>query len=450
MARAAASIRFREAAGLTAYARNARTHSDDQVLEIAASMREWGWTMPVLISEGCEGAVDGEIIAGHGRVLAAAAIYGAGETIRMASGADIPPGQVPVIMARGWTEAQRRAYVIADNQIGLNAGWDEAILQMELIDLRDVGFDLSKIGFDDAELAGLLDVNLDPQTDPDEAPPLPAEPVSRRGDVWVLGRHRLVCGDATSAAEVAMCIGAGAKPHLMVTDPPYGVDYDPAWRARAGVNLNKAKLGKVANDDRADWREAWALFPGDVVYCWHGALHAAEVAASLVTSGFEIRAQIIWAKDRLVLSRGDYHWQHEPCWYAVRKGKTHQWAGDRSQTTLWSIPAREDEGHGHSTQKPVECMRRPMENNSCPGDGVYDPFVGSGTTIIAAEMTGRRCTALEINPAYVDVVVLRWQAFTGGAATLESDGRSFRAVAAERVPKTAEGPHEAGPLLADA
>jgi ParB-like chromosome segregation protein Spo0J len=185
MARAAVS--FREVAGLTAYARNARTHSDEQVLEIAASMREWGWTVPVLIAVGCEGAVDGEIIAGHGRVLAAAAIYGAGETIRMASGADVPPGQVPVVVARGWTEAQRRAYVIADNQIGLNAGWDEAVLRMELVDLREFGFDLSKIGFDDAELAGLLNVNLDPQADPDDVPEPPAVPVSRTGDLWLLG-----------------------------------------------------------------------------------------------------------------------------------------------------------------------------------------------------------------------------------------------------------------------
>jgi ParB-like chromosome segregation protein Spo0J len=189
MARPAASIRFLEVAGLTAYARNARTHSDEQVMEIAASMREWGWTMPVLIAEGCEGAVDGEIIAGHGRVLAAASIYAAGETIRMASGTEIPPGHVPVVVARGWSEAQRRAYVIADNQIGLNAEWDEAILRTELVDLREFGFDLSKIGFDDAELAGLLDVTLDPLTDPDEVPEAPAVPVSRPGDLWLLGAH---------------------------------------------------------------------------------------------------------------------------------------------------------------------------------------------------------------------------------------------------------------------
>lgn len=187
MARVAASITFRPVAGLTAYARNARTHSNDQVLEIAASMVEWGWTMPVLIAEGCEGAVDGEIIAGHGRVLAAAGLYAAGKTIRMANGADIPPGQVPVIIARGWTEAQRRAYVIADNQIGLNAEWDDAILRMELVDLREFGFDLSKIGFDDAELAGLLDVTLDPHADPDDVPDVPANPVSRPGDLWLLG-----------------------------------------------------------------------------------------------------------------------------------------------------------------------------------------------------------------------------------------------------------------------
>ena len=200
----------------------------------------------------------------------------------------------------------------------------------------------------------------------------------------------------------------------MVTDPPYGVQYDPAWRALLGVNLNTGKLGKVQNDDRADWREAWALFPGAVAYVWHDALHAAEVQTSLEVSGFEMRSQIIWAKDRFAISRGHYHWQHETCWYAVRKGGKGYWAGDHSQTTLWRIPAREDAGHGHGTQKPVECMRRPIENNSSPGQLVYDPFLGSGTTLIAAEQTGRVCYGLEIDSHYVDVVCKRWADFTGG------------------------------------
>jgi DNA modification methylase len=225
---------------------------------------------------------------------------------------------------------------------------------------------------------------------------------------------------------------AGVSPHLMVTDPPYGVNYDPAWRKRAGVNLNERKLGKVANDDRADWREAWALFPGSVAYVWHAGRHTSEVQLSLEASGFDIRSQIIWAKDRFALSRGHYHWQHEPCWYAVRGTAGTNWSGDRKQSTLWTINAREDDGHGHGTQKPVECMRRPIENNSSAGQAVYEPFSGSGTTIIAAEMTGRCCVAIELDPAYIDVAVLRWQAFTGGTATLEDTGKSFAEVAAER------------------
>jgi hypothetical protein len=228
---------------------------------------------------------------------------------------------------------------------------------------------------------------------------------------------------------------AGVSPHLMVTDPPYGVNYDPAWRKRAGVNLNERKLGKVANDDRADWREAWALFPGSVAYVWHAGQHTSEVQQSQEASGFDIRSQIIWAKERFALSRGHYHWQHEPCWYAVRGTSGTKWSGDRKQSTLWTINAREDDGHGHGTQKPVECMRRPIENNSSAGQAVYEPFSGSGTTIIAAEMTGRCCLAIELDPAYIDVAVLRWQAFSGGIATLEDTGRPFAEVAAERQAK---------------
>ncbi len=188
------------------------------------------------------------------------------------------------------------------------------------------------------------------------------------------------------------------------------------------------------NDDRADWREAWALFPGDVAYVWHGALHAGEVADSLMASGFSVRSQIIWAKERLVLSRGDYHWQHEPCWYAVRKTATGHWSGDRKQTTLWSIPSRDqDTATVHGTQKPVDCMRRPMLNNASPGQAVYEPFCGSGSSLIAAETTGRVCHAIELDPAYVDVAVLRWQAFTGEEAVHAATGETFVSVAASRA-----------------
>jgi len=385
--------------GLIPYARNARTHSDAQVAQIAASMREWGWTNPVLVDE------EGGIIAGHGRVLAARQL---GLT------------EVPVMVAEGWSEAQKRAYILTDNQLPLNAGWDMDLLGNEVRGLAEWGFDTQLLGFGnlDALLAG------DGLTDPDAVPELPIDPVATSGQLWACGRHRLLCGDATNAADVARAL-AGVEPHLMVTDPPYGVDYDPEWRKRAGVNLNKAKLGIVANDDRADWREAWQLFGGSVAYVWHAGRHASEVQQSLEAAGFEVRSQIIWAKDRFALSRGDYHWQHEPCWYAVRSGETGHWSGDRKQSTVWQIPAREDSGHGHGTQKPVECMKRPIENNSSPGQAVYEPFSGTGTTIIAAEMTGRVCHAIEIDPAYIDVAVRRWQDFAGKQATLDGDGRTF-------------------------
>ena len=209
-------------------------------------------------------------------------------------------------------------------------------------------------------------------------------------------------------------------PHLMVTDPPYGVEYDPTRESD-----NTLRSGKVLNDDRADWREAWAMFPGDVAYVWHSDMFSHVVLESLESCGFEHRAMIIWGKNRFTLGRGHYHWQHEPCWYAVRKGGTGHWNGDRKQSTLWNIAAREDGGHGHGTQKPVECMRRPIENNSVAGDGVYEPFSGSGTTIIASEQTGRRCYAMELSPNYVDVGVRRWQQFTGKRARLESTGQEF-------------------------
>jgi DNA modification methylase len=250
----------------------------------------------------------------------------------------------------------------------------------------------------------------------------------------LLGRHRLLCGDATSAADVARLLD-GARPHLMVTDPPYGVDYDPAWRNEAGVSTT-LRTGRVTNDDRADWREAWALFPGDVAYVWHAGVHARTVIESLEAAGFVIRSQIVWAKPRLVLGRGDYHWQHEPCLYAVRKGATGHWQGARDQTTLWQIAmvgAEDDAETVHGTRKPLECMRRPIVNNSAPGATVYDPFLGSGTTLIAAELTGRVCVAMEIDPRYCDVTIERWQRLTRSAAILDGDGRSFADLKDQRV-----------------
>jgi DNA modification methylase len=328
-----------------------------------------------------------------------------------------------------------------DNRAAENAAWDEALLGLELGDLQGENFDLALTGFDDAELNRLLAAlgDADPDTREDDVPETPADPVSRPGDLWLLGPHRLLCGDSTVATDVERVLG-GVTPLLMVSDPPYGVEYDPGWRNAAGAAKTR-RTGKVLNDDRADWREAWALFPGDVAYVWHGALHAATVAESLEVSGFAVRSQIIWAKDQLVLSRGDYHWQHEPALYCVRKGGKGHWAGDRKQTTLWQIPSRDQDADTvHGTQKPVECMRRPILNNSSPGQAVYEPFMGSGTTLVAAETTGRVCLGIELNPAYVDVAVERWQRFMGKAAVLDGSGERYDALKDQRPSACASAP----------
>lgn len=390
---------------LRPYAGNAKTHAPNQVAKIAASMAEFGWTVPVLVS------AEGEVIAGHGRILAAGEL-------------GLP--EVPVIILDHLSEAQRRAYRIADNKLTELGGWDDALLAQELHALNGEGFDLSLTGLDEAELdrlMGELRDEAEGAAGEDEVPEPPIDPVTRPGDLWVLGRHRLLCGDATVAVDVELLL-SGAVPHLMVTDPPFGVNYDPSWRKEAGVSTS-SRTGKVANDDRADWRDAWSLFPGDVAYVWHAGVHASTVADSLVASGFGIRSQIIWAKPRLVLSRGHYHWQHEPCWYAVREGATGHWQGARDQTTIWMIGngnQGEDDATVHGTQKPVECMRRPMLNNSATGSWVYEPFSGSGTSIIAAETTGRSCFAMELDPRYCDIAVERWQNFTGRKAVLEGSG----------------------------
>jgi DNA modification methylase len=390
-------------------ARNARTHTDAQVAEIAGSIRAFGFTNPILVGE------DDDVVAGHGRLAAARRLGSL---------------MVPVVPLVGLTEVQRRQLMLADNRIALNATWDLDMLKLELTDLSTMGADLSILGFTKQELAAALEPAVSTGlTDENEVPGVADVAVTSVGDTWCMGCHRLVCGDSTDANTVMTLLGS-SEPHLMITDPPYGVDYDPAWRHRVGVNKS-ARVGKVQNDERADWQAAWALFPGAIAYVWHGALHATTVAESLVRHGFTIRAQIIWAKERLVIGRGDYHWQHEPCWYAVRKKGN--WTGDRKQTTLWNISSGgQDVETIHGTQKLVECMRRPILNNGSPDQAIYDPFLGSGTTLIAAETSKRVWLGVELDPRYVDVAVRRWQAFTGHRATLLADGRPFDVIAAER------------------
>lgn len=397
--------------------KNSRRHPPGQIEKLRASIREFGFRNPVLLKD------DGETIgAGHARVEAAIA-------------EDLD--RVPTITCRGLDDTQWRAFVIADNRIALDGEWNQDVLRAELLDLRDAGLSLGLTGFDQKEVLSLFETPDQKGRAEKDAPAAPDDPVSILGDVWLLGEHRLICGDATDPKTVEAVL-KGARPHLMVTDPPYGVEYDAEWRNQAeradGRKLNSdptVKRGLVLNDNRADWREAWALFPGEVAYVWHGGLASAEVLESLQAVGFEARAQIIWRKTRSIIGRGHYHWQHEPCWYVVRKGGKGHWQGSRKESTVWDIDHRKSDT-GHGTQKPIDAMRKPIENNSAPGDRIYEPFSGSGTTLIAAQMTKRICHAVELNPAYVDVGIRRWEEFTGEKARLEKTGQSFAEVKAER------------------
>ena len=412
-------IRLADPETLKPYPHNPRLISQAAIDKVLASVREFGWRQPIVVDE------DGVILVGHTRRLAA--LKGGYK-------------QVPVHDATGLSDAQKRAYRLADNRTGEESEWDMPVLATEIAGLRALDFDLKPLGFDTPELRALE--AKEPGKDAEAVPEPPKNPVTRPGDLWQLGDHYVRCGDSTKAEDVSDLLD-GAKPGLMVTDPPYGVSYDATWRGKAGhATLGKNRTGLVEADDRIDWQEAWALFPGPVAYVWHAGRHASAVQNSLEAAGFDMRSQIIWRKTVMAMGRGDYHWQHEPCWYAVRQGSKSNWEGGRKQTTVWDIASplhimggSKEEKTEHPTQKPVECMKRPIENNSKPGDAVYDPFLGSGTTLIAAEMTGRRCYGLEISPAYCDVIVRRWEEFTGKTATLADSGQTFEQVAKQRKRK---------------
>ena len=324
------------------------------------------------------------------------------------------------------TDPRARALAIADNRVSeLDLDWDLDVLKQ----LQTEGFDLSSF-WTAGELATLFGDKPAGQTD-ENAVVEPGPTKIQLGDLFVLGKHRLLCGDATSAGDVTRALG-GLDPILMTTDPPYGVSYDPAWRHRA-MPSQRTAVGRVANDDQADWSRAFQHFPGDVAYVWHAGLKAGVVAASLDSSGFQVRSQIIWRKQHFALSRGHYHWGHEPAWYAVRKGAVNVWRGDRTQTTVWEIDnlnplggnrSGENAVTGHGTQKPVQLFVIPILNHTASGDVIYDPFCGSGTALIAAEKTGRTCIALDVDPVYVQVAVSRWETFTGRKARRESPATS--------------------------
>lgn len=385
------------------------------VSRMAELIEQFGFKVPLLVRS------SGEIVDGHLRLKAA-------KKLKLV--------EVPVIRCDEWSEAQVKAFRLAVNRSAAWAAWDWTVVGQELAELKELNFNLVFTAFEGNEIDRLL-LQFRGETVEDAMANPGGEPVSAAGDVWVCGRHRVMCGDATSANDVAQLLN-GVNPALMVTDPPYGVDYDPMWREEAGLGKQR-QIGTVTNDDRVDWSEAYALFPGDVAYVWHAGIHASEVASSLHAVSFEIRSQIIWAKQHFAMRRGHYHWQHEPCWYAVRKGCSGCWRGGRKESTLWEVSnlnpfgadQTEDSITAHGTQKPVELMRRPILNHTEERELVYDPFLGSGSTLIAAEQVNRICYGLEINPTYVDGIVTRWQALTGKVAALE-DGRVFEQVRAER------------------
>ena len=410
------------------YVRNPRKN-DAAVDNMCASIREFGFKCPILALS------NGEVIDGHLRLKAA----------RRLNITD-----VPVILCDEWTPAQVKAFRIMVNRSATWAEWDDDLLKLELLDIKASDVDLALTGFDPQELDDLL---LPDSPEEEAAPPIPAYPISSAGDLWQCGPHRVLCGDATDAETVARLLGE-QKPLLLITDPPYGIELDSEWRDRAGLNgcgpaqpsyLKKRrskghKVTSISGDTRADWSEAFALVPSlEVGYVWHASKFTREVLDGLLRIGFLHHQQIIWDKGRTVLTRTHYWFQHEPCWY-VRK-KNAPWFGKPGEnSTIWNSPSpkfimggSEEEKYDHPTQKPVELMRRPILNHTKPGELVYDPFLGSGTTLAAAEVTGRVCYGLELDPKFTDVVVGRWQKLSGRKATLEGDGRMFEAVAAERL-----------------
>tara|TARA_R100000951_G_scaffold101440_1_gene93032 strand:+ start:75 stop:1307 length:1233 start_codon:yes stop_codon:yes gene_type:complete len=403
-------IEYLEVESLIPYARNSRTHSDEQVAQVAASIKEFGFTNPVLVDQ------DGMIIAGHGRTLAA-------QRLQMK--------EVPCLRLSHLSEAQKRAYVIADNKLALNAGWDDELLAVELRDLKDSDFDLSLTGFGDDELADLLAEALEEGlTDEDSVPEAPETPVTVPGDIWVLGKHRLMCGDATSIENLEkLC--EGQLVDMWLTDPPYNVAYE--GKTKDALTIKNDEMG---NDDfrqflRDSYTAADAVMkPGAVFYIWHADSEGYNFRGAAFDIEWTIRQCLIWKKQTMVMGRQDYHWQHEPCLYGWKEGAAHLWASDRKQTTIleFNRPMRSAD---HPTMKPVELFEYQILNNTKGADLVLDSFSGSGTTVICCEKIGRRARALELDPVYCDVIVKRWQEYTGKHAVLEGSDLSFDKVSSD-------------------
>ena len=393
---------------LIPYARNARTHSDEQIAQIAASIREFGWGAPIL--------VDGQnnVISGHGRLLAARKLGLA---------------EVPVVPMAHLTDTQRRALILADNQLAANAGWDTDLLKIELGDLAEQHFDLSLLGFDAEFLDGLL--ADDPQeglTDPDEAPETQETVVTVSGDIWLMGNHRLLCGDSTSIDAVQVLMD-GQVADMLLTDPPYNVAYEGCTKDALRIkndNMDAASFRQFLAD--AFSAASTAMKPGAVFYIWHADSEGYNFRGACSDAGLEVRQCLIWEKNSLVMGRQDYHWQHEPCLYGWKDGAAHLWAADRKQTTILRFDRPHRNGE-HPTMKPVALFEYQMLNNTKGQDIVLDLFGGSGTTMIAAEKNGRQSRLMEMDPKYCDVIIRRWQNFTGKKAIHAATGKTFDEVA---------------------
>lgn len=405
-------IEYIETEKLIPYVNNSRTHSDEQVTQICASIKEFGFTNPILIDES-EG-----IIAGHGRVSAA-------KRLGMV--------QVPCIRLIGLTKAQRKAYVIADNQLALNAGWDLELLKIEIDQLKELDFDLNLLGFGDSLEDMFPEPILEGLKDEDEVPEMPPEPTTKKGDVWVMGNHRLMCGDSCSLEDMSKLMN-GTLADVWLTDPPYNVAYEGG---------TKDKL-KIQNDNMSDENFRQFLVDcystaneyikcGAVFYVWHADSEGFNFRAAAKDIGWKVRQCLIWKKQSMVLGRQDYQWQHEPCLYGWKDGAAHLWASDRKQTTIleFNRPSRNAE---HPTMKPVELFEYCLLNNTKGGDVVLDSFGGSGTTLIAAEKNGRVARLMELDPKFCDVIVKRWQEYTGKSTILEEDGLSFDEHTESRLP----------------
>ncbi|MGA2742876.1 MAG: DNA methyltransferase [Bryobacteraceae bacterium] len=415
------------------YKNNARKWSAQAVAKVGSSIKTYGWRQPVVVDR------EEVIVIGH---------------LRRAAGKSVGEKQCPVHVADNLTPQQIRGLRLADNRTNQESVWDDELLARELQELAAADFDLDLCGFDQREIEDLLRL---PDTDAqaEVAPPLPENAVSRPNDLWLCGnrrnQHRVLCADATSPESVARLLG-DRKPFLMITDPPYGIELDSEWRDRAGLNgcgpaeasyMKHRTEGHtettISGDTRADWSGAFELVPSlQIAYVWHASVFTREVLNGLERIGFLYPQQIIWNKGRTVLTRTHYWYQHEPCWY-VRK-KNAPWFGKAGENaTIWDSPSpkfimggSDEEKYDHPTQKPVELMRRPLLNHTKRGEACYEPFLGSGTTLAAAEITERVCWGIELDPKYVDVVVTRWQSITGGRATLDGDGRTFDQIAEER------------------